>query len=101
MKQPSPAFEWTCTELARATALSDLVARGTLRLALKQAGLEPGNVSGVEMGALLRKILPRELKARAIAEPDKVCNELAQRIRTQRFEGDDPVLSVFRRLADV
>ena len=64
----SPAFAWTCAEIERATALSELVARGTVRLALKQAGLEPQSVSGDEMAIVLREILPRELAARAVAD---------------------------------
>lgn len=50
----SPAFAWTCAEIVRTTSLSELVARGTVRLALKQAGLAPDSVSGEEMAVVLR-----------------------------------------------
>jgi hypothetical protein len=94
----SAAFAWTCTEIVRATSLSELVARGTVRLALKQAGLTPDGVSGEEMSVVLREILPQELANRAVAESAKLCRDLAVRIRSQRFEGQDAAAAVFSRL---
>jgi len=96
--QFSPAFSWTCGEIERGTSLSELVARGTVRLALKQAGLEAGSVSGDEMAIVLREILPRELAARAVANPEKLCADIAQRIRGRNFAGGDRVADVFARL---
>ena len=94
----SPAFTWTCGEIERATSLSELVARGTVRLALKQAGLEAQSVSGDEMAIVLREILPRELAARAVPSPEKLCSDIALRIRGRNFEGADAVVDVFKRL---
>jgi hypothetical protein len=94
----SPAFLWTCGEIERATLLSELVARGSVRLALKQAGLEPHSVSGDEMAIVLREILPRELAARAIPDAPKLCSEIAGRLRGCDFAGADAVLDVFDRL---
>ncbi len=96
--QFSAAFSWTCAEIERATTLSELVARGTVRLALKQAGLESQSVSGDEMAIVLREILPRELAARAVANAEKLCGEIAARIRGRNFEGGDAVADVFARL---
>ena len=94
----SPAFAWTCAEIERVTALSELVARGTVRLALKQAGLEPQSVSGDQMAIVLREILPRELASRAIADAARLCSEIALRIRARSFAGGDAVVDVFERL---
>jgi hypothetical protein len=94
----SPAFTWTCAEIERATTLSELVARGTVRLALKQAGLEAQSVSGDEMAIVLREILPRELAARAIPHAPKLCSEIAVRIQGRNFKGADAVVDVFNRL---
>jgi hypothetical protein len=94
----SPAFLWTCAEIERAAALSELVARGTVRLALKQAGLEAQSVSGDEMAIVLREILPRELTARAVAHAPKLCSEIAVRLRARNFAGADAVVDVFGRL---
>jgi hypothetical protein len=96
--QGSPAFTWTCAEIVRGTTLSELVARGTVRLALKQAGLEAQAVSGDEMAIVLREILPRELAARAVANAAKLCSEIAGRIRGRNFAGGDAVVDVFARL---
>ncbi|HEY8156396.1 MAG TPA: hypothetical protein VII72_19855 [Myxococcota bacterium] len=94
----SPAFTWVCAEIERAAALSELVARGTVRLALKQAGLEAQTVSGKEMAIVLREILPKELSNRAVADSKRLCGELAARILTRNFEGSDAVADVFHRL---
>jgi hypothetical protein len=94
----SPAFTWTCAEIERTTSLSELVARGTVRLALKQAGLEPQSVSGNEMAIVLREILPQELANRAVADAKRVCGEIAGRILGRNFAGSDAVADVFHRL---
>jgi len=94
----SPAFAWACAEIERVTTLSELVARGTVRLALKQAGLEPRLVSGDQMAIVLREILPRELASRAVANAATLCAEIALRIRAKKFEGGDAVADVFERL---
>jgi hypothetical protein len=94
----SAAFAWTCAEIVRATSLSELVARGTVRLALKQAGLAPDSVSGEQMAVVLREILPQELTNRAVADAAKVCRDMGVRIRSRRFEGEDAVADVFTRL---
>jgi hypothetical protein len=94
----SPAFVWTCAEIERVTSLSELVARGTVRLALKQAGLEAQSVSGSEMAIVLSEILPRELAARAVANAPRLCSEIALRIRGLNFAGGDAVVDVFQRL---
>ena len=94
----SPAFAWACAEIERVTTLSELVARGTVRLALKQAGLEAQTVSGKEMAIVLREVLPQELSNRAVADSKRLCNELAARILSRNFEGSDAVADVFHRL---
>ena len=45
----SAAFEWTCNELEERCSLDRLEARGTVRLALKQAGLEARSVTPEQM----------------------------------------------------
>jgi len=94
----SPAFAWTCAEIERATSLSELVTRGTVRLALKQAGLEAQTVSGSEMAIVLREILPQELANRAVADTRRLCSDLAIRILKRNFTGSDAVSDVFHRL---
>lgn len=62
----SPAFEYVCNELEARSELDRLAARGTVRLALKAAGLDAHSVTPSQIGVVLDKILPAELEARGI-----------------------------------
>ena len=64
----SPAFESVCELLENCTNLDRLESRGTVRLALKNAGLDPHNVTAPQMTVVLEKVLPDELAARGIAD---------------------------------
>ncbi len=64
----SSAFEWLCTALEESTTLERLEARGTVRIALKEAGLEPRTVTPGELRVVVQKIMPRELRNRGVAE---------------------------------
>jgi hypothetical protein len=88
----SAAFAWVCDQLQRVTALSEIEVRGTVRLALKQAGLDARSVGGAEMAVLLRKVMPGELQQRAVDNAARVCEDLATRIEGERFAeaGPDP-----------
>lgn len=95
----SPIFEQTCNELAQATAFDNLSARGTVRLALKSAGLDPREVTSAQMLVVVKRLLPGELKARGVKEPDAVCSAIAARIAGVVPEAQRPsVEDVFRRL---
>lgn len=93
-------FERTCEEIARSTALDELSARGTVRLALKAAGLDARSVSGAQMAVVLTKLMPAELSARGVADAERLCAELARRVAS--LGGGDAdgssVEDVFRRL---
>lgn len=71
------AFEWTCDQLEAATDLNRLEARGTVRIALKSAGFDARHVSGREMAAVLRRLMPGELASRGVRGADAVCERLA------------------------
>ena len=62
----SQAFSVLCEALENESDLDRLEARGTVRLALKNAGLEAGTVTTTQLGVVIDKILPRELEARGI-----------------------------------
>jgi hypothetical protein len=95
-------FDWTCGRLQSATSLSDLEVRGTVRLALKQSGLDPRGVTAPEMAVVLRKVMPRELEQRAVASAAAVCDEIARGLGVQFAGGaadaGSSVEAVFRRL---
>jgi hypothetical protein len=93
------AFTQVCEGLEARTDLDRLQARGTVRLALKEAGLDAAAVTVREMGVVLDKILPRELASRGVASPENVCRELRDSLATLPGEQSaDTPESVFRRI---
>jgi hypothetical protein len=70
------AFDYVCDYLEQNSALDRLAARGTIRIALKQAGLEARTVSPEQMTVVVEKILPKELGSRGVAEAERICTDL-------------------------
>jgi hypothetical protein len=96
----SAAFEWTCEELEQISSLDRLEARGTVRLALKQAGLEARNVSPNQMKVVLEKVLPGELETRGIDGAAGLCSGLLPGLAAvvaDAIPGEMPD-EIFRRL---
>ncbi len=73
----APAFDWTCTRLEQDTSLDRLESRGTVRLALKAAGLEARSVTAEQMTVVIHKVLVNELTTRGIDGAEDVCGRLA------------------------
>jgi hypothetical protein len=93
------AFDHACETLESRSTLSRLEARGTVRLALKQAGLEAGSVTARQMSVVVDRILPGELLARGIGEADAICRELGRSLATLPSDGTaETPESVFGRL---
>ena len=78
----SAAFDFVCGELEEKSSLDRLEARGTVRLALKQAGLEARSVTPEQMIVVCEKILPGELEARGVAESDGISKGLVTGLGT-------------------
>jgi hypothetical protein len=98
----SRAFDWVCDRLEAETALNRLETRGTIRLVLRQAGLEPRSVSGEQLAVAIEKLLPKELQARSIAEAEAICRKLAEETRSLAISDSETAESpedIFRRLA--
>ena len=72
----SPVFEWACALLENNTTMNRLQARGTLRLVLGGAGLDIGTLTAKQMRVIADKMLPKELRKRAIANVDQLCAAL-------------------------
>lgn len=77
----APAFEHVCEEIEARTALDRLQARGTVRLALKEAGLDPGSVSPVQLAVVLQRVLPAALGARGVQDAASLCDALRTSLR--------------------
>jgi hypothetical protein len=73
-------FDYLCAELERESTLERLEARGTVRIAVKQAGLDPLNATPQELAVVVEKVLPGELAARGIEKAEALCAGLAQRL---------------------
>jgi len=76
----SNAFEWLCENLEAATDLNRLEARGTVRIALKHAGLEAGKLSAHQVETVLEKLMPGELEGRGIVDAVSICRDLQGRL---------------------
>jgi len=80
------AFDRVCGDLEAASVFSTLEARGTVRLALKQAGFDPKQVTREQMAAVVRKVLPRELELRGIEGAEALCERLASSVESLEAE---------------
>jgi len=76
----STAFEWLCEQVEAETALDRLEARGTVRIALKQAGLEAASAAPDQIAVVLSRVLPPELEGRGVTEADGLCRRLTERL---------------------
>ena len=94
-------FDWICTELEARTSLDRLEARGTVRLALKEAGLEARTVTADQVKVVLERVLPKELVARGIEDAESVCAGLAPGLASlEARPGVETPDTVFARLGD-
>lgn len=96
----SQAFEWLCEAIEAGTSLERLEARGTVRIALKEAGLEAGTATPDELAVVVAKVLPRELRQRGVADEAALCSRLTAGLRTlaPAAPATDTPDAVFRRL---
>jgi hypothetical protein len=93
-------FDFVCAEIERATSLNELEARGTVRLALKSAGVEARGATVQQLRVILDKLIPGELKKRGCEDAERICQEIGGRLAGQSFEkasADSPE-AVFARL---
>ncbi len=95
------AFDWICAELEAHSSLDRLEARGTVRLALKDAGLEARTVTADQMKVVAERVLPKELAARGVQDPERVCAELIPGLaQLDAGPGVETPDAVFARLGD-
>jgi hypothetical protein len=96
----SRAFEWVCAELESSSSLNALEARGTIRLALKQAGLEANQVTPEQMSVVTRRVLPGELCSRGLEDAEGLCRALASGLKHLEVGAlPDSPEEVFKRLS--
>ncbi len=95
-------FDAVADALEARTDLDKLEARGTVRLALREAGLEARSVTAEQICVVVEKLMPAELRSRGISAPEGVCAalcEAARRCASDPGPGDSSPEEIFRRLA--
>jgi hypothetical protein len=96
-------FDFVSDELVRLTKLEKLEARGTVRLALKAAGLDVRTVTTQQMVATLQKVMPAEIRARGVENGEQICRTIATGLEAAHpssgaVNPESPE-AIFRRLA--
>lgn len=98
-------FDFVADELERRTDLAKLEARGTVRLALKEGGLDARSVTAEQMGVILTRVMPNEMRSRGIENADETCQGILTALKAQHPAdaggpaGESPE-AIFRRLAE-
>lgn len=97
-------FELAAQELEQRTDLAKLEARGTVRLSLKQAGLDARTVNAEQMIVMLQKVMPEEMRSRGVEQPEQICEAIITALKSSRASSRSPEAespeAIFRRLAD-
>jgi hypothetical protein len=66
-------FDIAAEKLEGSTDMDRLAARGTLRIALKEAGLDAHQVTIPQLRAVFEKLMPKELDARGVVDAAAIC----------------------------
>jgi hypothetical protein len=97
-------FDLVANELERRTDLAKLEARGTVRLALREAGLDARTVTLEQMSVMLRKVLPKEMQSRGVEDAERICEAiltaLAGAEASAPSSDTESPEAIFRRLAE-
>ncbi len=95
-------FDFTAERLERHTPLDRLEARGTLRIALKVAGLDPASVAAPQLSVVFEKVMPGELENRGVEDATAACCAVIEDVVNSWTAADTPSSSspdeVFSRL---
>jgi hypothetical protein len=92
----SDVFEKTCELLEKHTSFTRLQSRGTIRLILKEANIDPQAVEKAEMIELLKAKLASELEKRGVSEGAGVTEQLVAAV--ERTEFADTAYDVFKKI---
>ncbi len=97
-------FDFAAERLEHHTGFSQLEARGTLRIALKVAGLDPSAFTAGQLCVVFEKVMPGELDSRGVSDVQDVCAAVLVDLESARDAAADARATspdeIFRRLAD-
>ena len=95
-------FDFTAERLEHHSGFDRLEARGTLRLALKSAGLDPKSLTADQLGVVFQKLMPGELEMRGVSNAAAACNAVMDDLANSPAATDTAPSTglddVFRRL---
>jgi hypothetical protein len=95
-------FDFAAERIEHYTGFSRIEARGTLRIALKVAGLDAGTLTAGQLCVVLEKVMPAELKKRGVKEFAETCgavmDDLANVPAAPAEAGAGDLDGIFRRL---
>lgn len=93
-------FDLIAGLLEERTPLNRLEARGTVRLALREVGLEPAKLTQQHAIAVVEKCLPQALQSRGVADVREVCAVIVAALRASEAGAGDAVRpeTLFERL---
>ncbi len=74
-------FDCAAQKLEALTDFDRLEARGTLRIALKEAGLDAKDLSFIQLAAVFEKVMPQQLELRAVDDAEAVCSAVIKEVR--------------------
>jgi hypothetical protein len=95
-------FSFVADHLEECTPLDRLESRGTLRIMLKDSGLDPKTVTSKQFCVIFKSVAPGELESRGVAEAQAICTALIEKIESEpadRWEASHSVDKIFDRLA--
>jgi hypothetical protein len=99
---PLSVFDWVAQAVEVETTLSRLEARGTLRLALKAAGLTPERATRRQLEVVLEAVAPKHLRACSVPDPEGVCARIRDSLRSavllEEVPGAESPEEIFGRL---
>ena len=95
-------FSFVADQLESCTPLDRLESRGTLRIVLKNAGLDVKSATQEQYCVALERVLPGELESRGVAEAPAIGAALVEKVQSvpaDRWEVSRDVDKIFDRLA--
>ena len=97
-------FDFAAERLEHHTSLDRLEARGTLRIALKIAGLPAKSVNAAQLCVVFEKVMPNELEKRGVSDAAVPCRAVIDDLMnspapSEASAATDPD-AIFQRLAN-
>ena len=95
-------FSFVADQMEQCTLLDRLESRGTLRIMLRDSGLDPRTVTQKQFCVVLASVAPGELESRGVVEANAICAALIEKIQSapaERWEASHDVDEIFDRLS--